>query len=123
MHRQTFTTVALTAAAIAAAAAPAGAAVADRGHFAGETYGVGYACSFPVEVAGEASGNYRCATARTARSSAPRSRDMRRTVLFDTGGDEEPGGEVVELLDLDLAGPHESFGNLCAIAEELTIDA
>ena len=48
---------------------------------------------------------------------------MRRTVLFDTGGDEEPGGEVVQLLDLDLAGPHESLGNLCAIAEELTGDA
>ena len=47
---------------------------------------------------------------------------IRRTLLFDTGGDQVPGGEVVELLDVDLAGPHEAFGNQCAIAEELTTD-
>jgi hypothetical protein len=48
---------------------------------------------------------------------------VRRTVLFDTGGDEEPGGEVVDLLSLELAGPHDSLGKLCAIARELTADA
>ena len=47
---------------------------------------------------------------------------VRRTVLFDTGGDAEPGGQVVDLIDLDLAGPHESLGDLCAIAAELTTD-
>jgi hypothetical protein len=185
MHKYTFTRVALTAAAFAAAVAPAGAAVVDRGHFAGETYGYGYSCGFPVEVAGEASGNYRLRdggdgtffsldriafrevhtntqtgewftiTGRFANNETRArhvggslyevrivkagqvavitdsdgevvARDrgaVRRNVLFDTGGDEEPGGEVVELLDLDFAGPHESFGNLCAIAEELTTGA
>ena len=44
---------------------------------------------------------------------------LRRTILFDTGGDQEPGGEFVDLVDLDLAGPHASFGNLCGIAAEL----
>ena len=185
MHKHTFTRAALTAAAFAAAVAPADAAVAERGHFAGETYGFGYSCGFPVEVAGEASGNYRLrdggdgaffaldrvafrethtntetgewftisgrfannetnvrhvdgslyevrivkagqVAVITDSDGEVVSRDrgvVRRTVLFDTGGDEEPGGEVVELLDLDVAGPHESFGNLCAIADELTADA
>jgi hypothetical protein len=44
---------------------------------------------------------------------------VRRTILFDTGGDDEPGGTFVDLLDLDLNGPHPSFGNLCAIATDL----
>jgi hypothetical protein len=44
---------------------------------------------------------------------------MRRTILFDTGGDQEPGGEFIDLVDLRLAGPHESFGRLCDIATEL----
>ena len=44
---------------------------------------------------------------------------IRPTILFDTGGDQEPGGEFVELLDLDLAGPHPSFGRLCDVASEL----
>ena len=44
---------------------------------------------------------------------------MRVTILFDTGGDDEPGGTFVALLDLDLNGPHASFGNLCAIATKL----
>jgi hypothetical protein len=44
---------------------------------------------------------------------------VRRTILFDTGGDEEVGGTFVALVDLDLAGPHESFGRLCDIATEL----
>lgn len=48
---------------------------------------------------------------------------VRRTILFDTGGDAEPGGEFVDLLDLRISGPHPSFGRLCEIAEELTADA
>ena len=184
MSNHTFRKVALTGAAIAAAAAPAGAAVVDRGNFAGETYGFGYSCGFPMEVAGEASGNYRLrdggdgtflsldriafrevhtntdtgewftisgrfasnetgaravggslyevrivkagqVAVITDSDGAVAGRDrgaVRRTVLFDTGGDQEPGGEVVDLLDLDLAGPHDSLGNLCGIAEELTTD-
>ena len=44
---------------------------------------------------------------------------LRRTILFDTGGDNEVGGTFVDLVDLDLAGPHESFGKLCDVATEL----
>lgn len=44
---------------------------------------------------------------------------LRLTVLFDTGGDQEPGGELVELVDIDLAGPHPTFGRLCDVATEL----
>jgi hypothetical protein len=44
---------------------------------------------------------------------------LRRTILFDTLGDDVPGGEFVELLDVDLAGPHESFDRLCDYATEL----
>jgi hypothetical protein len=44
---------------------------------------------------------------------------LRRTILFDTGGDQEPGGTFVELVDLRLSGPHESFGRLCDVAAEL----
>ena len=44
----------------------------------------------------------------------------RRTILFDTLGDQEPGGEFVDLVSLELNGPHPSFGNLCDIAAELT---
>lgn len=44
---------------------------------------------------------------------------IRWTILFDTGGDDEPGGTSVDLLDLDLNGPHPSFGDRCAIAAEL----
>lgn len=44
---------------------------------------------------------------------------LRRTILFDTGGDNEVGGTFVDLVDLDLSGPHESFGRLCDIATEL----
>jgi hypothetical protein len=45
---------------------------------------------------------------------------IRRTILFDTLGDQEPGGEFVDLVSLELSGPHASFGNLCDIAAELT---
>jgi hypothetical protein len=44
------------------------------------------------------------------------------TYLFDTGGDEEPGGEYVEGSDevIRVAGPHPSFeASLCDIAGEL----
>jgi len=44
---------------------------------------------------------------------------IRPTILFDTGGDQEPGGEFVNLVDLDLAGPHPTFGRLCDVASEL----
>jgi hypothetical protein len=44
---------------------------------------------------------------------------VRRTILFDTGGDDEPGGTFVELLALEVNGPHATFGNLCAIATDL----
>ncbi len=44
---------------------------------------------------------------------------LRVTILFDTGGDDEPGGTFVDLLDVDLNGPHASFGNRCAIASDL----
>jgi hypothetical protein len=44
---------------------------------------------------------------------------LRRTILFDTGGDQEPGGEFVELVDLDLAGSHENFDRICDVATEL----
>jgi hypothetical protein len=44
---------------------------------------------------------------------------LRRTILFDTGGDEDPGGTFVDLVDLRLSGPHESFGRLCDVAAEL----
>jgi hypothetical protein len=44
---------------------------------------------------------------------------LRRTILFDTGGDQEPGGTFVDLVDLRLAGPHPSFDRLCDVASEL----
>ena len=44
---------------------------------------------------------------------------LRRTILFDTGGDQEPGGTFVDLVDLDLAGPHPSFDRQCDVATEL----
>ncbi len=44
---------------------------------------------------------------------------IRRTILFDTGGDQEPGGEFVDLIDLRLAGPHPTFDRLCDVASEL----
>jgi hypothetical protein len=44
---------------------------------------------------------------------------VRRTILFDTGGDNEPGGTFVDLLALDVNGPHAVFGNLCAFATDL----
>ncbi len=43
------------------------------------------------------------------------------TYLFDTQGDDVPGGEFVELLDVRLAGPHPGFvmdfAEICALFE------
>jgi hypothetical protein len=44
---------------------------------------------------------------------------MRTTILFDTGGDEEPGGDFIDLLDLHLAGPHPTFDKRCDVATDL----
>ena len=44
---------------------------------------------------------------------------LRRTILFDTGGDQVPGGEFVDLVELDLAGPHSTFDRRCEVATEL----
>lgn len=44
---------------------------------------------------------------------------LRFTILFDTGGDDQPGGTFIDLLELDVNGPHAAFGNLCAIATDL----
>ena len=43
----------------------------------------------------------------------------KRTILFDTEGDNEPGGAFVDLIDMDFAGPHDGFGRLCDVATEL----
>jgi hypothetical protein len=45
--------------------------------------------------------------------------NLRRTILFDTGGDHDPGGEFIDLVDLHLAGPHPTFGKLCDVATAL----
>jgi hypothetical protein len=44
---------------------------------------------------------------------------LRRTILFDTGGDQVPGGTLVEVVSVDLAGPHPTFGRRCDVATEL----
>jgi len=44
---------------------------------------------------------------------------LRQTILFDTGGDQVPGGTFVDLVDLRLAGPHPTFGRRCDVASEL----
>jgi hypothetical protein len=44
---------------------------------------------------------------------------VRQTILFDTGGDQEPGGTFVDLVDLRLAGPHATFGRACDVASAL----
>jgi hypothetical protein len=44
---------------------------------------------------------------------------VRSTFLFDTQGDDVPGGEMVRQLDLQLAGSHESFERFCEIATAL----
>ena len=44
---------------------------------------------------------------------------LERTILFDTGGDEVPGGEFVELIEVRLSGKHPDFGRLCDVATQL----
>jgi len=44
---------------------------------------------------------------------------MRQTILFDTGGDQEPGGEFVDLVDLRFGGPHSTFDRRCDVASQL----
>ena len=44
---------------------------------------------------------------------------LRRTILFDTGGDQVPGGTFVDLVDLRLGGPHPTLGRLCDVAADL----
>jgi hypothetical protein len=44
---------------------------------------------------------------------------LRSTILFDTGGDQVPGGEFVDLVDLHLAGPHPTFDKRCDVATDL----
>jgi dienelactone hydrolase len=45
---------------------------------------------------------------------------IRYRILFDTLGDDEPGGEVVEFLGAEINGPHPGFfTDFCAIAGDL----
>jgi hypothetical protein len=44
---------------------------------------------------------------------------LRRTILFDTGGDQVPGGQFVDLVDVHVAGPHPAFDRLCDVATDL----
>jgi hypothetical protein len=44
---------------------------------------------------------------------------IRSTILFDTGGDQEPGGDFIDLVDLHLAGPHPTFDRRCEVATDL----
>ena len=44
---------------------------------------------------------------------------LKTTILFDTGGDQVPGGDFVDLVDLQLAGPHPTFDRRCDVATEL----
>jgi hypothetical protein len=44
---------------------------------------------------------------------------VRSTILFDTGGDQEPGGDFIDVVDLQLAGPHPTFDKRCDVATDL----
>jgi hypothetical protein len=48
---------------------------------------------------------------------------IRSTILFDTLGDETPGGEFLALVDEQVAGPHPGFflddAAICAIVQDL----
>ena len=44
---------------------------------------------------------------------------LQRTILFDTGGDDDPGGTFVDMIDLELRGKQAAFGNLCSYATDL----
>jgi hypothetical protein len=48
---------------------------------------------------------------------------IRSTILFDTLGDSQPGGELVEVLHTSVSGPHPGFADdfdFCGLAAELT---
>ena len=46
---------------------------------------------------------------------------IRRTYVFDSHGDSKPGGELVDVLDVVVHGPHPSLdADVCALAAELT---
>jgi hypothetical protein len=166
-------------------AVSAGATVVEQGRYA-DTYSFAYDdCGFPVEVAGEVSGQFRFRQGTGRNASAFFLRDrfsyreihtntdtgewflvrgqgvfnevkairvegsifkfvsveagqpfvvedsagnvvlrdrgaIRRTILFDTLGDDEPGGEFLEDLDVRVSGPHPGFFvDFCAIASDL----
>jgi len=45
---------------------------------------------------------------------------IRETILFDTGGDEVPGGTFIESIDVQVNGPHPGFDvDFCEIATDL----
>jgi len=45
---------------------------------------------------------------------------VRRTIRFDTGGDDVPGGEFVEFISLEVGGPHPGlFEDFCAMVNNL----
>ncbi len=44
---------------------------------------------------------------------------IRFTYLFDTRGDDEPGGDFVEDVDVQVNGPHPNFVDFCEIATPL----
>jgi hypothetical protein len=45
---------------------------------------------------------------------------IRRTILFDTQGDDQPGGEEIAILDVDVRGPHPGFfADFCDLVNEL----
>ena len=39
--------------------------------------------------------------------------------IFDTGGDDEPGAELIEELDTDVHGPHPGFDDFCGLIAPL----
>jgi len=45
---------------------------------------------------------------------------LRKRVLFDTGGDNEPGGTEIGFVGFDVAGPHPGlFADFCQLASDL----
>jgi predicted esterase len=44
---------------------------------------------------------------------------VRFRILFDTGGDDDPSGEFVELLEVEVHGPHPATTNFCSFVGDL----
>jgi hypothetical protein len=45
---------------------------------------------------------------------------VRKRILFDTGGDDEPGGTEIEFVGFDVAGPHPGlFLDFCGLVRDL----